>query len=131
MVHIGESIDVTWYDSATVVGDKYVYLGNRINILYFVFNLEEEQWTCLPKSSSCFPYGSLYVDGSLYYLTGRGSWKLLIMTLMIMRSPLLKEALSLMWMIPLSFSIAFVPRVVRNKLCLHIHNWKATLGSLK
>ncbi|WOG95094.1 hypothetical protein DCAR_0314396 [Daucus carota subsp. sativus] len=74
----GEAGDATWCDSATVVRDKYVYVGNNNHDLYLVFDLDVQRWTSFPPSSpfsTRFRYGSLYVDGSLYYLTGIGTWK--------------------------------------------------------
>ncbi|KAK1353177.1 hypothetical protein POM88_052312 [Heracleum sosnowskyi] len=75
----GERIDMNWCDTATVVRDRYIYLGNTIHELYLVFDLDKEKWMSFPKSSPLstrFPYGSIYVDDSLYYLNGIGSWKL-------------------------------------------------------
>ncbi|KAK1363220.1 hypothetical protein POM88_038781 [Heracleum sosnowskyi] len=72
----GEVLDINWCDCATVVRDRYVYVGNHVQELYLVFDLDVEQWTSLPRSSQFFPYGSVCVDDSLYYLTGIGSWKL-------------------------------------------------------
>ena len=74
----GEAGDETWCDSTTVVRDRYVYVGNNNHGLYLVFDLDVQRWTSFPPSSpfsTRFRYGSLYVDGSLYYLTGIGTWK--------------------------------------------------------
>ncbi|KAL8116975.1 uncharacterized protein LOC141668556 [Apium graveolens] len=70
--------DVTWCDSATIIADRYVFVGNPVPKVYVIFDLDAQKWgTPFPESflSSHFPYGSLCVDNSLYYLTGFGTFK--------------------------------------------------------
>ncbi|KAK1371528.1 hypothetical protein POM88_037620 [Heracleum sosnowskyi] len=70
--------NAVWCDSATLLRDRYVFVGNMIAMLYLIFDLDTQKWASpLPEStlSSSFPYGSLCVDDSLYYLTGFGTWK--------------------------------------------------------
>ncbi|KAL6573708.1 hypothetical protein OROHE_002167 [Orobanche hederae] len=67
----------TWFDCATVLEDRYVFVGNSTMVV--VFDLDTQNWIyCLkqpPSYQMRFPCGSLYVDGSLYYLIGRDAWK--------------------------------------------------------
>ncbi|XP_063936013.1 uncharacterized protein LOC108227836 isoform X3 [Daucus carota subsp. sativus] len=70
--------EITWCDSATVIADRYVFVGNPVPELYVIFDLDVGKWgTPFPESfiSSHFPYGSLCVDNSLYCLTGFGTYK--------------------------------------------------------
>ncbi|KAL6574362.1 hypothetical protein OROHE_001266 [Orobanche hederae] len=69
-----EQVDATWCDCATVV-DHYVFIGNPSVLV--IFNLDTQEWDPLPplRLAEHYPYGSLYVDGSLYYLRGQGIWK--------------------------------------------------------
>ncbi|KAL1802848.1 hypothetical protein ACET3Z_031495 [Daucus carota] len=63
---------------ASGIFERYVYVGSNNHGLYLVFDLDVQRWTSFPPSSpfsTRFRYGSLYVDGSLYYLTGIGTWK--------------------------------------------------------
>ncbi|KAL6504777.1 hypothetical protein OROHE_023535 [Orobanche hederae] len=74
----GKMPDAVWCDTATLLRDRYVLVGNFFTQLNFIFDLNTHKWvSSLPESSlsSCFPYGSLCVHDSLYYLTGFGTWK--------------------------------------------------------
>ncbi|KAL6567967.1 hypothetical protein OROGR_001635 [Orobanche gracilis] len=67
----------TWFDCATVFEDSYVFVGNSTMVV--IFNLDTLKWMFFreqpPRYEMRFPCGSLYVDGSLYYLRGRDAWK--------------------------------------------------------
>ncbi|KAK1379445.1 hypothetical protein POM88_026189 [Heracleum sosnowskyi] len=74
----GNMSNALWCDSATLLRDRYVFVGNMITMLYLIFDLDTQKWASpLPESTlaSSFPYGSLCVDDSLYYLIGFGTWK--------------------------------------------------------
>ncbi|KAL6504775.1 hypothetical protein OROHE_023533 [Orobanche hederae] len=74
----GKMPDAVWCDTATLLRDRYVLVGNFLTQLNFIFDLNTHKWvSSLPESSlsSCFPYGSLCVHDALYYLTGFGTWK--------------------------------------------------------
>ncbi|KAK1379449.1 hypothetical protein POM88_026193 [Heracleum sosnowskyi] len=74
----GNMSNALWCDSATLLRDRYVFVGNMITMLYLIFDLDTQKWASpLPESTlaSSFPYGSLCVDDSLYYLIGLGTWK--------------------------------------------------------
>lgn len=64
-----------WFDCATMVRDRYVFVGN--SFMSMVFYLDTLKWESLMHSPYLyfFPYGSVCVDGSLYYLRGLRSWK--------------------------------------------------------
>lgn len=67
--------EINWCDCATVVNDRYVFLGNVYANTNFVFDISTSKWLPIHSTSLCFPFGSLYVDGSLYHLKGHGSHK--------------------------------------------------------
>lgn len=68
---------VTWCDSATLIGDRYVFMGNTDVEVFVLFDLDTQDWSLLPAAyfQYHFPYGSLCVDNSLYYLIGYDSYK--------------------------------------------------------
>ncbi|KAK1405256.1 hypothetical protein POM88_004861 [Heracleum sosnowskyi] len=68
--------EINWCDCATVVNDMYVFLGNVYGDSNYIFDISTNKWFCILSTSTlCFPFGSLYVDGSFYQLKGRGSHK--------------------------------------------------------
>lgn len=70
---------VNWCDCATVILDRYVFLGTHDPDTLLVFDISTKHWVCCSPSSSNFltnfPFGSLFVNESFYQLKGLGSHK--------------------------------------------------------